>query len=186
MDSSYLLCVVYKVHDITTKLDDQLTPLPLLRIFTCQHSCYMWSGISCLCHDFLSTFQPPCHNRGVTMATMMDAPVSVTSTPSGGSRLAQMQVSTFCFPLQYKAVLSLYSFSYFVEIIVRTFEYQVTTDNKSKEMILSLWISYLKRYDFGTNSSKLMRKCKSHLEIISKTVAIFLNPYNHEAHLNNI
>jgi uncharacterized protein YqhQ len=66
------------------------------------------------------------------MATMMDAPVSVTSSPSGGSRLTQMQVSGFSFPLRYKAVIW-FIFPLSVETMVRTFKYHVA-DYKSVEI----------------------------------------------------
>jgi hypothetical protein len=51
------------------------------------------------------------------MATMMDAPVTVTSSPSGGSRLAQMQVSC----MKHSAVIPC-SFAVFIETAAKTFE----------------------------------------------------------------
>jgi len=50
------------------------------------------------------------------MATMMDAPVTMTSSPSGGSRLAQMQVSC----VMHRTGISYSFFFLFVEIAVKS------------------------------------------------------------------
>ena len=67
------------------------------------------------------------------MATMMDAPVTMTSSPSGGSRLAQMQVSY----VKHSAVISCFFFFLFIERAVKTRERQVV-DNKTGVMAVAI------------------------------------------------
>jgi hypothetical protein len=95
------------------------------------------------------------------MATMMGAPVTVTSTPSGGSRLAQMQVSASRFISQYKAVTS-----FFVLLICgnNCEDFRVPRKhryNKNQGIsitILTHWISYLTWHDSVMCSSRLDEK----------------------------
>jgi len=67
------------------------------------------------------------------MATMMDAPVTMTSSPSGGSRLAQMQVSC----VKQNAVFSC-SLFLFIETAVKTLERQVVDSKCTGVMAVTI------------------------------------------------